>query len=154
MLTRRSPFLPYAAVCMLAVACASSTEPAAGAEAGRYVAVTAGGRTLPTVTDTAALEFSVLLADTLDLDGHGGARRAFAIRRARPPVRIDTVYRITADVQYRRLGTRVEVGSFTPCPANAVCVANDTGTISADRITLTAYRYGAGARVELVRLAP
>ena len=96
----------------------------------------------------------MLLADTLDLDGRGGARRAFAIRRAQPAIRMDTVYRITVVQQYRRSGTHLEVGSFRPCPVNALCIANDTGTIAAGGITLTTFQFAPGARIVLARIVP
>ena len=134
---RTALLVPYTAICLLAAACASSTEPSVGAETGRYVATTAGGRALPALLDTSAVDFGVLLADTLDLDGRGGGRRAFALRRASTALRMDTVYHVSVELQYRRVGTRIEVGSFTACPPNALCVANDTGTISGAGIILT-----------------
>jgi hypothetical protein len=147
-----------AALGLLATACGLlGTEPSLGTEAGRYVATSlataAGGRPLPALTDSSAEEFGVLLADTLELDGRGGARRAFAIRRANRTFGTDTVYRLAGSLAYRRAGKHVEIGSFTPCPANALCIGNDTGTVTADGLALTAPRFG-GARLMLARVAP
>ena len=61
---------------------------------------------------------------------------------------------VSVELQYRRVGTRIEVGSFTACPPNALCVANDTGTISGAGIILTGYRYGSRSAVSLARVAP
>jgi hypothetical protein len=117
-----------AALGLLAAACGlSGTEPTLGSEAGRYVATSlataVGGRSLPALTDSSAEEFGVLLADTLELDGRGGARRAFAIRRVSRTFGTDTVYRLVSSLAYRRAGTRVEVGWFTPCPHPTRCAS-------------------------------
>ena len=123
-------------------ACSALTAPAPGSEAGRYAAVTSASAPVPLVTDSSADEFGVLLADTLALDGRGGAVRTFAFRRAHRTLRTDTIYRFRASIEYRvtraTLGAepRIELGSFRPCPPNALCVPNDTGVVRAGRILL------------------
>ncbi|MDF1504384.1 hypothetical protein [Roseisolibacter sp. H3M3-2] len=142
------------ALAALLVACDDGTAPAPATEAGRYVATSLRGRPLPAVTDSSAQEFGVLLADTLELDGRGGGRRAYAVRRVHRALGIDTVYRVAAPTAYRRDGARLVVGSFTPCPPNASCLANDEGTVEPTRVTLATQRYAGGDPVVLARVTP
>ncbi len=135
--------------------CSPATAPAPGAEVGRYVATAVAGRPVPGVTDSSAREFGVLLADTLELDGRGGAQRAFAVRRIDRALGTDTVYRVRVAAAYRRSGaTRLEVGTFAACPPNALCVANDTGTVAGGRVTLVSFHLPGPPLVVLDRVAP
>jgi hypothetical protein len=138
--------------CLLAMACSASTFPGDGTEAGRYVARSLDGHALPALTDSSAQEFGVLLADTLDLDGRGGVRRAFAIRRASTSFGTDEVYSVAIPMEYRLDGMRLELGSFTPCPANAICVANDVGVFTFTGIRLTTNRLAAGGTLVYERV--
>lgn len=142
------------ACALLASACSSSTSPSPGSEAGRYVATRINGHGAPTLVDSSTSEFAVLLADTLELDGHGGARRAISIHRVDPSLGIDTVYHTVRAMNYRLSGARFELGSFTPCPPNAVCMANDTGDLTVLGLLLVTFEYGSGTHVVLQRAGP
>jgi hypothetical protein len=97
----------------------------------------------------------VLLADTLELDGRGGARRAFGFRRVSAAPAADNVYRNAAAVEYRLGGSgRIEVGYFRPCPPNALCLANDTGSLAAGRLVLASNRTAGGQPVVFERVGP
>ncbi len=43
---------------------------------------------------------------------------------------------ITNTLDYRIKGNQIEIGSFEPCPPNANCAANFTGTISGEALSL------------------
>jgi hypothetical protein len=125
-------------------ACGSSaTAPAPGPEAGRYVATALRGRTLPAPTDSAAGGYGVLLADTLELDGRGGARRAYAERRVVPARGTDTVFTQRFTAAYRVVSGRLEVGRFGACDDVASdCYPNDFGTLVDGRLALDTFLYG------------
>jgi hypothetical protein len=147
------PLVSLACV-LLASACSTATSPSLGSEAGRYVARTIDGRSAPALVDTSATEFAVLLADTLELDGHGSARRAIAIHRVEPSLGVDTVYHTVRMMSYRLNGAQLELGSFAPCPPAAVCMANDTGDLTPVGLLLVTFQYGAGSHVALSRASP
>lgn len=146
--TRRS--IALLAVSLLASACGTVLAPSNGSEAGRYVATRFDSHALPTMTDSSAIEFGLLLADTLELDGRGAARRAFTVRRVGSAR--DTVYRVAIPMKYRVDGTAIQVGSLAPCPPNAICVGDDVGRFIRSGISLTAYMYGSGGTVLLERI--
>lgn len=147
-MTRRT--LLVLAGSLFAVACGSSLAPANGSEAGRYVATRFASHALPTMTDSSATEFGILLADTLELDGRGAARRAFAVRRV--GAERDTVYHVAIPMKYRVQGTAIQVGSLAPCPPSANCVNDDVGRFNLAGISLTANFYGSGGTVLLERV--
>ncbi len=152
MLSRLAAAPPFA---LLLVACGSAaTAPEPGPEAGRYVAIALRGRPLPAVADSTAGTFGVVLADTLELDGRGGARRAYAERRVIPGLGTDTVIRSGQAVQYRLAGGRLEVGRFGPCKDTLDCLPNDAGALTGDRIALDTYRYVRPLPVVLARVGP
>lgn len=137
---------------LLASACHSGTEPTLGSEAGMYVARSLGTEALPAITDSSSAEYGVLLADTLELDGHGGARRAFAFRRVSSATGTDEVYHPAFALSYRRSGARLEIGSFTPCPPNAQCVGNEIGELSDAGLLLVTNHYSADQSVSFERV--
>lgn len=147
--------LTFGLTATLAAACGHSPTATPPALAGRFVARTLGDRPLPARTDSSAAEFGVLVADTLELDGRGAGRRAFALRRVRPADGTDTVYRMQFPTAYRvGAGGRLEVGRLTPCPPNALCAANDTGQVLFGGAALRLYRYSQGPALVLERVAP
>jgi hypothetical protein len=145
----RLPFAPLALVALLfAVACNEADGPRVGlppgAEAGTYVLRTVNGRGVPAITDSSATEFGVLEADTVTLDGRGGVMRGMSLRRE------STVYGTSVARQrfaesYRLNGAAIEIGFFSPCPPNALCIQNEMGTV--DVRTMTLFRSGIYTKV-------
>ena len=138
---------------LLGAACNHPTRESAPVAPGRYVLVAANGRRLPAVVDSSGREFGAVLADTLVLDGRGGAVRALTFRRVDRVFRTDVVSRSRGELAYREWpGGRIELGRFDPCPLNAICVTNDTGTVRGDRLELVSHHYGERPRLTFVRL--
>jgi hypothetical protein len=152
MLPRRA--VAVSLVTLLGACGPAATAPAPGPEAGRYVATEVRGRPVPAVADSTAGTFGVVLADTLELDGRGGARRAYAERRVIPALGTDTVLRAVRAAQYRLVGGRLEVGQFGPCKDTLDCLPNDAGALAGGRIALDTYRYVRPLPVVLVRVGP
>ena len=70
------------------------------------------------------------MADTIALDDAGGPRVSEVVRVTASIYGPDTTYRSTGTLGYGITnGNRIEIGSFSPCPANAICTANDKGRI-------------------------
>ena len=148
-MSRRS--LGSLACALLVATCTTPTSPSTGSEVGRYIARTIDGRSAPALVDSSATEFAVLLADTLELDGHGSARRSITLHRVDPSLGIDTVYHTVRAMHYRLNGAQFELGFFTPCPPGAICIANDTGELTPLGFLLVTFEYGGGSHVVLSR---
>lgn len=54
-------------------------------------------------------------------------------------------------LEYRLRDGRIELGSFTPCPPNAACIANDVGTLHGDAIVVESGRYSIDRAPALLR---
>ena len=52
----------------------------------------------------------------------------------------------TIPLAYRRAGPSIEIGWFEPCPPNALCIANDRGTLTTSEVRLTSHMYHVGDR--------
>ena len=122
--------------------------------AGRYALAAVGDRPLPVLLDSSAHELGVLLADTIVLDGTGSAVRTVAVRRVGGSPAADMIARPRAEVAYRLgPGTTIVLGRFEPCPINALCIGNDTGTVRDGRMQLRSHWYGGAHRLTFVRIA-
>jgi hypothetical protein len=95
-----------------------------------------------------------VLGDTIEFDGAGTAVRALRIRRAGSIHEVDTVYDLRRAMEYRLDGTRIEIGSFRPCPIDAICVANDTGRVDGAVLTLGSSLTGQPRTWRFERIAP
>ena len=149
----RSPLASLAALAALLVASltggcgdANGVLPFApdGGVSTRYALLSIHGQPLPATLYTEASGASAaLLADTLVLGVTGRAERRRALRftEATGAVRVETV---RLEVEYRRRGARIEVGWFTPCPPNALCVGNDVGWVVGDRLLVESRFYYIG----------
>ncbi len=129
-LSRRTlSFLVFA----LILACRDTTAPER-TSAG-FVLQSINGQPLPVVlfsdaTRTLTVVSSIL---TLTMDGHAFIGESY---RQQDSQGIVTQPTFTATLEYRLHGDQIEIGSFTPCPPNAQCAANATGTLSNGTLTL------------------
>jgi hypothetical protein len=121
------------------LACHDANGPQApGAEAGVYVARALEGRSIPALIDSGPLGFAVLDADTVILDGLGGAVRATTSHHVSATYGASAAhFRIT--LAYRLRGDSIEIGSFRPCPPNADCVGNERGVLRGPSLSLVRY---------------
>lgn len=128
------------AAVLAASACREGTAPSAAA--GTYVLREIAGVALPVTYYSAPDGTYAVVADTIELDGSGGAYRTFLVEVTRSIYHADTVYGARHPAQYRVDGTRIEIGSFQPCPDNAICAANDTGQLVGAILVLETTRTG------------
>jgi hypothetical protein len=128
-LSRRTmSFLVFA----LTLACHDTTAPER-TSAG-FVLQSINGQPLPVVlfsdaTRTLTVVSSIL---TLTMDGHAFIGEVYT----QDSQGIVTQPTFTATLDYRLHGDQIEIGSFTPCPPNALCAANATGTLANGTLTL------------------
>lgn len=143
----------WAAVAAAALGCRDPGTPAS-ALTGSYALTAVNGRPLPAVVDTGASGFGAVLADTLVFGPDGRVTRTFVLRRVEAARAGDATSHPRLDLEYRLRGTSLRVGWFTPCPPNALCIANDSGTVSPDgaAVALTTHLYGARPRLEFARV--
>lgn len=104
---------------------------------GTYQLVRAEGAPLPfTLWDTGA-EDATLLNERLTFRSDGTVERR-TLRRFREgnPVQQREEW-VVMEQEYRLEGRTITVGWFTPCPPNAMCLGNDSGRASRDRVILS-----------------
>jgi hypothetical protein len=106
------------------IACHESTAPAPAP--AYFVLKAISGRQLPTLFSFGSN--ITILSASLGLDGAGKGKRTELRREIVQGVPSETLYTTTFD--YRIQGDQIEIGSFEPCPINAICAANITGTIA------------------------
>lgn len=92
-----------------------------------FVLQSVNGQPLPAVlfsdpTRTLTVVSSIL---TLTIDGRAFIGESYT----QDSQGIVTHPTFTATLDYRLHGDQIEIGSFTPCPPNALCAANATGTL-------------------------
>jgi hypothetical protein len=122
-------FLAFASI----LACHDTTAPER-ISAG-FVLLSVNGQPLPVVLFSDATSTRTLVSSTLTLtmDGHAFIGEAYR----QDSQGIVTTPTFTATFDYRLHGDQIEIGSFTPCPPNALCAANATGTLSNGTLTLS-----------------
>ena len=82
-----------------------------------------------------------LLAENLTFDSFSTLTLVTTIRIDKPLTGSSTTTANRVTRQYRITGDSIEIGSFTPCPPNSGCVANDKGTITDGNIYLSSFRF-------------
>ena len=121
------------------LALASCNDPVGpDATLGMYVLHSVAGEPLPRVAWATEQDGTLtLLADTIWLDGRGGAKRRTVLHRTASQFVPEATYGDVRDLDYRVDGGRFEIGFFGPCmDTPSVCIANEVGTIGSDRIEL------------------
>jgi len=102
--------------------------------------VNVNGRGLPTFySPTPGLTPTILFA-SLTLDNKG---KAFWLEGRQESDGTQTIINYTFD--YRITFNQIEIGSFSPCPANANCIGTYKGTISNETLSLNVQTTDAGA---------
>ena len=81
-----------------------------------------------------------LLAETLRFDGAGNVTRAYSWRRDSLGTAGEP-QTLSLQLQYRVRAHGLDVGSFAPCPPNALCVAPDTGFFALNLLWLDSHFY-------------
>ena len=141
-----------AAIVLAAAACGGDgLDPARSELNGRYALAAAEGAPLPLVLWTESSGASAaLLADTLAFTPDGRVTRTRVLRHtdARGTVATETA---AFTVEYRRRAHSIEIGRFTPCPINAICVGNDVGTLFPPVLHLRSSMYTIRNRPGLLR---
>jgi hypothetical protein len=135
----------------LTMACSNSTVPARLAS-GLYVLESVNGQAVPAIVIASQTDTSFMLSATLALDGAGNAVRIEHWRYVYQPSHAEEGT-FTANAVYRISGDNITVGSFQPCPANALCEGNKVGKYTSTTLTL-AYANNPAAPVFLYRIAP
>jgi len=133
------------------MACHESTSPPPLAS-GVYVLESVNGQGVPAIVSASQIDTSFILSATITLDGTGHAIRSEHWRYVYQPNHVEEGT-FTANAEYRITGDNITVGSFQPCPANALCEGNKVGEFTSTTLTL-AYENNPTAPVFLYRLAP
>jgi hypothetical protein len=141
-------------VLLAGAACRDSTAPELGFSAGTYVLRGIADAALPVTYHAGTDGTYSVVADTIELDGTGKAHRTFLVQVAGSAYQADALLGGRYPQEYRIDGTRFEIGSFRPCPANAICAANDTGRFIAGRLTLDKNWAGQDRRWTYERITP
>jgi len=157
---RRRPALAAAAALALALAACESVT-AGRPLAAEYALRDVGGKAPPIVLSSSATfdgrgtETITLIAAAYRFDAGGDARYVYTLRNLRTSPARDTTFTIEVPMVYWRAGDRIEIGSRTPCPPNALCAGNAVGRVVGDRVEVDfggdppvryVYEAGAGAR--------
>lgn len=111
------------------LACHTATAPAGAAAHFELKAI--NGRPLPTYLAATPGSTATILSSSLFLTTAG---KAVMIEHRQDTFQGEGTYTTTFD--YRIHGTQIEIGSFKPCPINAICAANRIGTITPGGLSL------------------
>jgi hypothetical protein len=125
---RTMKFLVFA----LTIACHDATGPERITTF--YALQSVNGQPIPAVLFSEATRTRTVVSSTLRLDEEGHAFITESDTENLQGVVSNQIF--TATLEYRLHGGQIEIGSFTPCPPNALCAANATGTISNGILTL------------------
>lgn len=117
---------------------------------GTYMLQQANDAPLPFLLSASESERYELLSDVLLFRPRGTVIRERTIRRTDLAAGRDTTYAHRVEQEYRLRGQVLEIGSFQPCPPNALCVGNEIGTVSGPHLEVRSSLYRTGA--ELPRL--
>jgi hypothetical protein len=129
------------ALLSLLVACKSDNPVAPISLSGKYALEQANNSPLPFLFSTSPSFRYTLLGDTLNFDGRGGVVRSRVFLEKN--LTDDSIRLIPASIpmQYRISDGTIEIGSFSGCPADAICVANDKGTLQPGSLSLVSGFY-------------
>jgi hypothetical protein len=136
-------------VAAVTMACHESTAPPQTVSK-LYVLETINGQPLPAVLNAGQGDTTRVVWGTVILYSAGNAFTAEHWRRVYPPNPSEEGI-LSLQREYRIAGDNITVGSFTPCPINAICEGNKVGKLTSSTLTL-AYEH-AGAPVYLYQLA-
>jgi hypothetical protein len=130
MLLRRLNALPL--LLLAVVACSSDVVAPERAISAEFSLVSINGRRLPTYLAVTPGPSATIFWAQLSLDKSGKA--VMTEHRQLDPLGTEGIFTSTSN--YRLRGTKIEIGSFTPCPINAICLANHSGTLVGSRLDL------------------
>ena len=116
-------------VLALTIACHDTTGPQT--VSAHFVLENINGRPLPTYLSATPGPTATILSATLTLDKLG---KAVMTELRQDVLQGEATYTSTFD--YRIHGNQIEIGSFEPCPINAICAGNIMGTISIGGLSL------------------
>ena len=118
----------------LTAACHDSTAPSSTIDA-HFELRNVNGLPLPSILWASPQETTAVYWSSLYLNKQGKAILSEYRRNVYQGVATEATY--TNAYDYRLNGNQIEIGSFQPCPANAVCIGNYTGTIDGANLALT-----------------
>jgi hypothetical protein len=118
----------------LTAACHESTAPSNTINA-QFDLKSVNGLPLPSILSVSPQETLTVYWSTLYLNKQGNAVLSEHRRYVYQGIATDATY--TNTYVYRLNGNQIQIGSFRPCPANAVCTGNFTGTIDGANLALT-----------------
>jgi hypothetical protein len=118
----------------LTTSCHDSTAPSNTINA-QFELKNVNGSALPSSLLVSPQESVTVYWSTIYLNKQGKAVLSEHKRYVYQGVATELTY--TNNFDYRVSGNRIEIGSFRPCPANAVCTGNFTGTIDGANLALT-----------------
>ena len=108
---------------------------------GTYVLDQANAKPLPLLLSDSPPWRYTLLAETLTFEGEGRVTRARTIREENSATGVIKITPMSFNQGFRIDHSSVEIGSFTPCAPNALCIANDTGVVLGETIALLSNQY-------------
>lgn len=149
--------LGLAIAAMLAACSADPLAPTAGRLGPQvapfertYVLESINGFALPATAAEGGGQHYVLLADTLRFTFDGSVDRSQTYRHvSTDPSPRDTVYHSRSTLPYAVDGGQVTIGWRRHCPANALCVGFEEGSITQSTVTVLGQLYWPGGRVPL-----
>ena len=129
----------FALLLVAAIGCNDSIGPKLPAT---FDLVNINGRGLPTFFSSTPGQTPTILFASLTLDNNG---KAFWLEGRRESDGTQTIINNTFD--YKITFNQIEIGSFSPCAANANCMGTYKGTISNETLSLNVQATDAGAIV-------
>ena len=127
---------------LIVAACDSESVTAPGSVKGNYYLERVDNVSLPVVFSASASERYQLLWENLYFDGNGVVTRTQRVDYENTVTGEKRSSESSVTAEYRVKGDSIEIGSFTPCPINALCVANDLGVVADGVLVVRSARYG------------
>jgi hypothetical protein len=137
-------------VVALTMACHESTAPPRMVS-GVYLLESVNGQPVPAIVVAGQADTNFVLSATVTLDPAGNAVTAEHWRYVYQPNQTEEGT-LTLRLEYRITDHSITIGSFQPCPANAMCIGNRVGKLIGTTLTL-AYE-NPTAPLYLYRLEP
>jgi hypothetical protein len=129
-LSRLSVVLPILAT---SISCAGTTTVKPETVTAHFALASIDNRPLPTpISVSTPGPTGTVFAGTLDLAADGTAVLTEDMLTTPPGIRQTHI----TQFEYRIKGGQIEIGSFTPCPINAICAGNRFGSIIGDQLIL------------------
>jgi len=147
-MTRAIPFLLL--VLLALAACDTFATSASNRLTGSYELVRVGGESVPVEVWRGYGVSGVLESERLEFSADGSVIRSNRFVETDLGTGTENVIDHTWEMEYRRNGRSIEIGRFTPCPPNALCVPNDVGTVRDGRLELESSYWTSGGRTQLV----